>query len=167
MADILSTVSIVLFVLAGVFLLLTITLGMKFSVWEIVGDLSGRTARKSIANIRTKNEKTGGKVYRSSSTNKERPPLTSRMSPAVEIKKETTTTTKQQYAETGILAENQAESLDEEGTTILKPENQEPSQGDETTILEECNSRFNQMAAVQGEIQMIEEIILIHTDEVI
>ena len=56
-ADLLSTVSTVLFILAVVFLVLAVTLFIVFRIPDVVGDLSGKTAKNSIRQIREENEK--------------------------------------------------------------------------------------------------------------
>lgn len=55
MADRLEQAALVLFVWAAVFLVCSVFLWVKFRVPVIVGDLSGRTARKSIAKMREEN----------------------------------------------------------------------------------------------------------------
>ena len=57
MAEILSIISTSSFVLAALFLALAIFFWFKFGIPAIIGDLSGRTAKKSIAQMRENNEK--------------------------------------------------------------------------------------------------------------
>ena len=59
MAQIYTVISMVSFVLAGVFLLISCFLWFKFNIYKIVGDLSGRTAKKGIEKMRKKNEEAG------------------------------------------------------------------------------------------------------------
>lgn len=61
MADIYNIISIVAFSLAGIFLILSIFFWFKYKIPKIIGDLSGRTARKSIAQMRSENEKSGAR----------------------------------------------------------------------------------------------------------
>lgn len=63
MAQIFNIISIVSFSLAGVFLIIAVILWIKFNIPKIIGDLTGRTAKKSIAQMRKENEKTGKKSY--------------------------------------------------------------------------------------------------------
>ena len=79
MAEILSRISGISFGLAIVFFLMAVFFWFKFGILTIIGDLSGRTARKSIAKIRENNEKSGKKNYRPSRINVERGKLTERM----------------------------------------------------------------------------------------
>ena len=48
MAQIYRIVSIAAFSLAGVSLVLAVIFWVKFRIWKVISDLSGRTARKSI-----------------------------------------------------------------------------------------------------------------------
>ena len=64
MAETLSTLSIISFVLAAVALAVAIVLWFFFDIPTVIGDLTGRTARKSIAKMRAENEKSGVKKYK-------------------------------------------------------------------------------------------------------
>lgn len=57
MAQTLQTLSVISFAVAGVCLALAIFFGFLFKIPGVIGDLSGRTARKSIAKLRAANEK--------------------------------------------------------------------------------------------------------------
>lgn len=57
MADKLEQAAMVLFMAAGVFLVCSVFLWVKFHIPMVVGDLSGRTARKSIAKMREDSER--------------------------------------------------------------------------------------------------------------
>lgn len=63
MAQIYNTVSLVAFCLAGVGFLLSLFFWFKFRIPKVISDLSGRTARKSIENMRKTNEKSGAKSF--------------------------------------------------------------------------------------------------------
>lgn len=79
MAETLSMVSMVSFIAAGVCLALTVILWFAFRIPNVIGDLSGRNARKSIERMRKSNENTGRKSYRSSAVNAARSKLTEAM----------------------------------------------------------------------------------------
>lgn len=66
MTQVYNIISIVAFSLAGVFFFVSVFLWFKFNVWEIIGDLSGRNAKKSIKQMRQENEKSGVNLYRPS-----------------------------------------------------------------------------------------------------
>lgn len=48
--------SIAAFSLAGAGLIFTVFFWFKFGIWKIIGELSGRSAKKSIARMRQKRE---------------------------------------------------------------------------------------------------------------
>ena len=65
--------------LSAVMLAVTIILFFALKIPHVVGDLSGANARRAIAEIRSRNEGTGDKTYRSSAVNKVRGSLTDRI----------------------------------------------------------------------------------------
>ena len=108
MAQTLQTLSIISFAVAGVCLVLAIFFWFFFKIPTVIGDLSGRTARKSIAKMRAANEKTGAKSYKESKTNAERGKLTGTMPDSGKLKKKITASDDGK-PETGLLAENKAD----------------------------------------------------------
>ncbi len=79
MAGTLSTVSIISFVAAGVFFVVAIVFWIVFHIPSVIGDLTGKNAKKNIDAMRRNNERTGNKAYRSSKINLERGKVTSPM----------------------------------------------------------------------------------------
>ena len=79
MAETLSNLSVIAYVVAAVCLVLAVFLWFIFKIPTVIGDLSGRTARKSIAKMRSANEKSGNKAYRASDVNRNRGKLTETM----------------------------------------------------------------------------------------
>lgn len=79
MADILSTVSYVCFALAGLCFVLAVFFWFKHKIPSVIGDLSGKTARKSIESMRASNEKSGDKSFKPSYINAQRGKLTGTM----------------------------------------------------------------------------------------
>ena len=77
--EILSLVSLISYIVAGICLVVTIFLWIIFKIPSVIGDLSGRTARKSIARMRANNEKAGGQGYKPSAENAGRGKLTDTM----------------------------------------------------------------------------------------
>ncbi|MCD8300680.1 MAG: hypothetical protein LUC41_05860 [Clostridiales bacterium] len=61
MAQTYYMISMIGFVLAAAFAVVAVILWIKFRIPKIVGDLSGRTARKSIEEARKKNEESSDK----------------------------------------------------------------------------------------------------------
>ncbi len=75
-ADTLQLISLISFIAAGVFLIIALFLFIYLKIPRVIGDLSGRTARRNIAKLRSENEKGGAKSFRPSKVNMERGPLT-------------------------------------------------------------------------------------------
>ena len=176
MAETLQTLSIISFVVAGVFLVISVFLWLLFKIPTIIGDLSGRTAKKSIAKMRAANEKTGVKSYKESQLNAERGKLTSTMPPAQPAPPVATPPV--QYSpitnavevdrpETGLLVDNKITNfasqetgvLEAEGTSLLVDENV-------TAPLEEAYEPLPQRPAGK-KLEMLDAVCYIHTDEVI
>lgn len=64
----------------GVLLAVSVILFFILRIPKVISDLSGRTARKAIENIRMQNEQSGDKSYQSSPVNLERGKLTDKIS---------------------------------------------------------------------------------------
>ena len=171
-AEILSLVSLISYIVAGVCLVLAVFFWIFFKIPSVIGDLSGRTARKSIEKMRQANVQSGNKSYRASATNIERGKLTDTMQHSTKLKKAKTTKEEPKQPsgerpETGLLSENKAEATYGDETVALDTE--------ETTgmlVDEEATAALNVEApAVKRtggkKLTMIEEVMLIHTDEVI
>ena len=66
-------------ILAGVMLVTALVLFFVLKIPRVIGDLSGSTARKAIADIRSQNTATGVKVHKTSAVNKERGRITDKI----------------------------------------------------------------------------------------
>lgn len=157
MADILSLLSIISFAVAGVCLVISIILWVVFRIPLVIGDLSGRTARKSIARQRKANETSMAKGHQSSKVNAQRGKLTETMSGIKKAEREPNRTISNQRPETGLLKNNMAEGAAAETTGLLVEE-------DITQPLEQSVVREVQRAS-GVKMEMIEEIMIIHTQE--
>lgn len=169
MAETLQLLSIISFAVAVGCLVLAVFFWFFFKIPTVIGDLSGRTARKSIAKMRAANEKTGSKSYKASQTNAERGKLTGTM-PGIGKEKKS-----DGNPETGLLSENKADGLNAEATGILDDEATGILGSETTGLLVDENATApldmqNPIPIVQTggkKLEIIEEVILIHTDEVI
>ena len=169
-AEILSLVSLFSYILAGVCFVLAAFFWFFFKIPSVIGDLSGRTAKKSIEKMRQANVKSGNKSYRASATNAARGKLTDTMQQSGKLKKEkspkkNTPMDGTDRPETGILADNKADTYVDEGTVSLEV-------GEATDVLEEATTELNVEAAPVKraggkKLTMINEVMLVHTDEVI
>ena len=157
MAGTLHTLSIISFVLAVAFLILAAILWFVFKIPNVIGDLSGSNARKSIARMRQQNEKTGDKSYKASKKNFARGKLTETM----EGRKNPTET-----EETGLLKENTVTGYEEENTGLLEEATGLLNDSGETESLDNKEPEGKRLAA-SVKIEMIEEVMMIHTDETI
>lgn len=157
MADILHTVSVISFVAAGVFFVVVIALWFIFKIPSVMGDLSGRTARKSIERMRQKNEKTGS--YKASEKKIERVKLPRMM--------EGRGKSSGHNDETGLLNENLATNYEEQATGLLIDDSTGSLEDSrETTPLEESIEKIVRPAPSVS-IKMLGEIMYVHTEEII
>lgn len=173
MAEILSIISIISFVLSGICIILAVFFFIKFRIPSVIGDLSHRTAKKSIEKMRDYNEKSGVKYYKSSTTNINRGKITDTMT---DLSKNSTSDIPQTNTlesnsdpETGLLSDNKAEGVAEQETSLL-------DNSDATSLLDENETELlteNQSASVdfsqtaRAEFEMLDDVVLVHTDEVI
>ena len=158
MAEVLHTLSTISFILAAVFVMLAIVLWFTLKIPNVIGDLSGRNARKSIEQMRQNNEKTGNKSYRPSQKNLARGKLTETM----KARRQT-----DNWQETGILSENAAQKYDARATELLADEEEtEILTGTlETEAMEGESAKNREPSSVV--IKVLEEIILVHTEEIL
>lgn len=172
MAETLQTLSIISFAVAAACFVLAIFLWFFFKIPTVIGDLSGRTARKSIAQMRAANEKSGVKSYKESKTNAERGKVTATMPDFGEINKKDSPG--HDKPDTGLLTENNANVKDPEETDMLGDTT--GSLGSETTgLLVDENATASldtpdnkqPFRTSSKKLVIIEEVMLIHTDEVI
>lgn len=80
MADTLSLVSEIAYIVGAAAFVVAIVLFFLFRIPGVIGELTGRTARRNIEKIRAANEKSGAKAYRPDTKNVERGKLTDPMS---------------------------------------------------------------------------------------
>ena len=200
-SEILSLVSLISFALAAISLVVAVFIWFKFEIPAVISDLSGRTAKKSIQRLREDNEKSGKKIFKSSTTNIERGMLTDTMpdSEALkedsrELKKHTDIGTKppkqnvkanksikqktpaRDTEETSLLVDNEVAETDLLQTGVLaESESIDFAPTEETGLLVEENGvnaspveKITVPTHKGGiELVMLEEIIFVHTEEVI
>ena len=166
MAETLSTLSIISFAVAGVCLVLALFFAFFFKIPTVIGDLSGRTARKSIAKMRAANEKTGAKTYKASKTNAARGKLTGNIPDSAKLNKKEARTNSDK-PETGLLAANKADSIDSEKTGMLDSEATGLLMDEEATAALDTAVPPVTKRTGGKTLKLIEEVMLIHTDEVI
>ena len=168
MAETLSTLSVISFAIAGVSFVLAVFFWFFFKIPTVIGDLSGRTARKYIAKMRATNEKTGAKTYKESRANVERGKLTGSIPDSVKLNKKETIK-RSDRPETGLLVSNKADGFHSEETGILDSETTGILLEEDATAPLDAAGTVTSVAKRTGgkALQIIEEVMLIHTDEVI
>lgn len=160
-------------ILCGVMLIVSVFLFVFLKVPKLISDLSGRTAKKAIKNIREQNEATGNKYHKTSGFNSARGKLTDKISPSGKLQAQG------QSLKFGVNTEkistqNLAYTGQGQETTVLNTDETELLEGSagETTVLSESvspeTSILGQPDTSKAGIFEIEfEITFIHTNEII
>lgn len=170
-------------VACGVFFIIAAILFFAFKIPKVISDLSGRTAKKAIENIRMQNEASGDKAYKSSAVNLERGKITDKISKSGRLIKhpetpfgtgkitEKISTQKLDTAnETTVLSASETTVLSASETTVLSAPAGEtdvlmPEMG-ETAVLSAAQPAVPVTQAAQA-FAVEHEITYIHTNEVI
>ncbi len=143
--------------LAVLMLIISVILFFVYRIPSVVGDLTGRTARKAIEDIRNQNESSGNKVYKTSHVNRQRGKLTDKISPSGNLIKNPS----EEIGGAMSTEKISTQELPAEETTVL-------GVADETTVLEQIADETTVLAPTNNVRFVIEyEITYIHTDEVI
>ena len=172
-AEILSLISTISFAVAVISFVLAVFFWFFFRIPSVIGDLSGRTARRSIAKMRTSNESAGGQGYKPSATNVNRGKRTDTMRHAQKLEldfkgrsREMPSGNGTEMPETGLLSSNKASAADAEYTELLVDDATGLLVDDEATVA--LHDEPKQIRRTDGKkLTMLEEVMLIHTDEVI
>lgn len=162
MAQALNNISIILFILAVVFAVVSVIFWFVFRIKDVIGDLSGRNARKSIERMRADNEKSNKKQKRQSAQKiKPEDKLTETMDG---ISK---SNAQRNNDETGILSENVASMRNSSETALLTDDDVTAAlvtgELGETELMDTRAER--RTATVK--LQMINEVIIVNTNEAI
>ena len=143
-------------ILAIIFAVCSVLLFVLLKIPKVVGDLSGRTARKGIADIREQNIRTGDKRHKTSVVNLDRGRITDRITDSGNIQRVG------QTVNTGVMTQkiNMSESEEMMETTETTETTVLPTQQySETVVLDEIRR--------DDDFAIAEEICFIHTDETI
>lgn len=191
MADTLSLISIISFAVAGACFVCCVILFFLLGIPGVIGDLSGYNARKSIKKMRLSNERSGNKVYRSSTENVRRGTLTETMKQKPDVSKGKTTTvknrsksetdgnTKKRTAQNSYAVKESVSSVrphvDEPIETGLLNTSRNRRYSESTSLLnstepENMTSEYSAKSVDKSQskkLVAIEDIMIIHTDEVI
>ena len=154
----------------GVFFVIAVILFFALKIPKVISDLSGRTARKAIENIRQQNERSGDKSYQSSAVNLERGKLTDKISQSGRLVPREATP-----FGTGVITEKiSTQRLENAGETDVL------TVTEETSVLNSAFGETDVLAPAAGETEVLApaaqpaqiftveyEITFIHTSEVI
>ncbi len=147
-AEVLNIISIVAFSLSLICLIVAVFFWFKYNIYKVIGDLSGRNAKKAVMKMREANEKSGKKIHRPTSAAKSRGTVTEKMKEVPSVK-----------------PQNEPEK-DNNATEILSY-----SSGGDTMLLDEeetaANAKKQQALKENDAFEMITNIVMIHTKEVI
>lgn len=167
MAEALSTVSLISFIVAGVCLAAAAFVWIRFNIPAVIGDLTGRTAKKSIAEQRRRNESSGNKSHRPSAINAGRGKITEPVdkadskTPSLKKKGRAAETAR---PETGLLTDNKAKDAAVAATELLDANSTEPLDGTEMLRPEAPVVR---RSGKPVKLTLLDEETIIHTDETI
>lgn len=158
-------------ILCGAMFITSVLLFVLLKIPKVIGDLTGRTAKKAIENIRNQNESSGDKTYKSSLVNKERGKITDKISPSGRLVKEPTDLIGGAMATEKI----STQQLVSDETVVLDSGNETTVllSGNETTVLSgEINNTGNETTVLtqtdtSTEFRIEYEITFIHTNEVV
>lgn len=146
----------------GIFFVIAVILFFTLKIPKVISDLTGRTARKAIENIRMQNEQSGDKTYQSSAVNLERGKLTDKISQSGRLMPRDATP-----FGTGVITEKiSTMELEQPAgeTDVLAPA------AGETDVLAPAAGETEVLAPVEQPVQAFTveyEITFIHTSEVI
>jgi hypothetical protein len=158
MADILHTLSIISIVLGVILIVIAVVLWFVLNIPQVFNDLSGRAAKKSIVQMRQLNEGTSNKSSYVSKHMLTKGNVTGTMEgigQPVAIE------------ETSLLNENLVKGYEEEATGLLleEPVGQSKHFGETDTMDENIGVVNRKPSSII--IQLIDEVMLIHTEEAI
>lgn len=163
MAGVFSIISNFSFVLAIIFLLVSVYLWFKFNIPLVYGEFSGKTAKKSIEKLRERNEKSGKKTFSPSVVNYERGKITEKVAGLYEDSSifDMQAVKKTENMETGVLLEGDNFEPVAEKTAVLI---------DESTVALETEDNKGKLGHADDNRQrvamkIIDEVVCIHTDE--
>lgn len=172
LANISFIVSIVAFSIAGVSLIAAIFIWFKFDILKVIDDLSGRSARRSIEQMRLENEKSGKKSYRPHPVASDRGTITEQIKQQSGSLKKSKSQNKQKEqvknsaaavkkvnasAVTDQLDQTTPFNFDSSGTEVL-------NEGTQVLTNEQINKALDKPGA---KINIIQNIVFVHTDETI
>lgn len=142
-------------ILTGIMFVVSVLVFFLLKIPTVIGDLTGANARKAIENIRSHNESSGDKTYRTSQVNRERGKVTDKISPSGSLINAPSHSLHGAMGTEKISTQQLCPESGANETTVLTPENS----ASETTVLND--QTFGNTFVIEYEITYI------HTNEVI
>ncbi len=170
MTEILSTVSIISYLAAGIFAVVAVTLWFIFQIPSVIRELSGGNTRELVKRMREDNKKIANRSL--SSANTKRKKITKK------TEQQKSKIKNEKIYETGLLSENKEHKHQSQETALLVHEDAAGTammegivtspldEGDATQILNGSEQKAKRRKA-SVKLKLIEEIIFLHTDEVV
>ncbi len=149
MAETLSFLSIICYILAFLFLITGVILFVVLRIPKTFSDYTGRSAHKKIMSMRNNNEKKSKKPYHTGNNKKIKESITEKSAPLVEKKNI--------LQETEIISDNRASNYDVGATELLE----------ESTVELNASEPIQQIRVPEIKLKMLDEVMFIHTDEVV
>jgi len=141
---------------SALLLIIAVTLFFTMHIPKVISDVTGRTARKAIENIRKNNEASGEKSYQTSAVNSERGKLTDKISPSGRL----IPNQNRPHGTEFFTEKISTQPLGPDETTVL-------AAGNETTVLNDEGGQTTLLDAPQQAFSIEYEITFTHSDEVI
>ncbi len=163
MAQIYQMISYAGFILTAVFLVVSLVLWLKFGIRKIIGDLSGRAAKKSIDRMRKSNEESWKKSYRPMPVAMQRGTITNEMDGEITVRDVESAAESRKDSETGTAPMTDAGSA-ASGRETMSMQEPPVMPGEQTEILNGETERLTKTAPVVA-FAMVQDIVLIHTEE--
>lgn len=152
MAELFSILSLVFYILAASFLILTVYFWFRFDIPKVIDDLTLKSAKKQIAQMYAEASKTGDKAGKTDKSAKRRAAAN---------------------PETGLLADNSGDEEVNAVTELLDSPGGDPDatvmMDLPTGLLAEAGDSLPAQTSRSGgvELTILEEIMIVHTEEVI
>lgn len=152
-AQILSTASVICYVVAAISGILAVVFWFRFNIRKVIGELSGRTAKKSIEKMRQANEMAGKKREATTSSHNAKREMLAEP-------REEELAAPEELEETDLLVPAAASSASDATTALLNDDGA-------TTLLDQSIQTTAPQRPAGKKLTILDEVMLIHTDEVI
>lgn len=166
MAQTLQSISSISYIVAIVCFLAAVFLWFYLKIPMVIGYLTGRLQRNAVARIREANEKGGEKSYKTGKINRERGKLTEE----IENKSKPQIKPTEPMDEgpvTDVLDENKVEDTQIDATAYMGTNTTEMLEDKNSTAPLEKQKEICTAPYTPKELEMLDAVELIHTDEVI